>query len=206
MEGRVPITEIQVCIDCGPWRTQRYVCPTKVEHLFKPNTSHVVRISSWQTVVHFSLVQKSRSQKLLCVCVCPVLCSAPMMNDIVVMDIHQHSDGLPDDERHPHGGVAVVSIEETAHEPSQRNLERWKFRGQCVFVCVWEERKWSVTVQSHFTWAIIPIKAHSLNIFRGTLTRYWRGHERNTSFSKNTIFWISSNLTVITRSSELLCK
>lgn len=33
-----------------------------------------------------------------CVGVCPVLCSAPVMNDIVVMDVHQHGDGLSNDE------------------------------------------------------------------------------------------------------------
>lgn len=36
---------------------KRYVCPAKVEYRFKPRTSHVVH-----TVVHFSLVQKLRSQ------------------------------------------------------------------------------------------------------------------------------------------------
>lgn len=65
------------------------------------------------------------------------------MNDIVVMDIHQHGDRLANDERDPHSGVAVVSIQETAHEPSQGNLKRSKFRGQSVFVYkvgVWEEK------------------------------------------------------------------
>lgn len=65
-------------------------------------------------------------------CVCPVLCSAPVMNDIVVMDIHQHSDRLANDERDPHSCVAIVSIQETPHKPSQRNLKRLKFRGECV--------------------------------------------------------------------------
>lgn len=69
----------------------------------------------------------------LCDCVnapvCPVLCRAPMMNDIVVMDVHQHSDRLADDERDPHGSVAIVAIQETTHKPSQRNLSHHSHKG-----------------------------------------------------------------------------
>lgn len=50
-------------------------------------------------------------------------------------------------------------------EPEGMKVQRFK--------SVWQ---WTVTEREelHLTWAIIPIKAHSLNIFRGTLTRYWR--------------------------------
>lgn len=103
---------------------------------------------------------------------CPVLCSAPIMNDVVVMDIHQHGDRLANDERDPHSSVAIVSIQETAHKPCQRNLKGWRFRGPSRFESYWwqSDRKGELCL----TWAIIPIKAHSLNIFRGTLTRYWK--------------------------------
>lgn len=45
-----------------------------------------------------------------------------IVSDIVVVDIHQHGDGLADDERHPHGGVSVVSVQVAAHEERQGNL------------------------------------------------------------------------------------
>lgn len=50
------------------------------------------------------------------------------------MEIHQHSDGLADDERDPHGGVAVVTVEEATHEPSQRNLrpKKKEFRAEVM--------------------------------------------------------------------------
>lgn len=51
---------------------------------------------------------------------------------IVVVDIHQHSDRLANDEREPHGGVAIVSSQESTHKPSQRNLHRLNLRVICV--------------------------------------------------------------------------
>lgn len=42
------------------------------------------------------------------------------------MEIHQHSNGLADDERDPHSGVAIVPVEEATHKPSQRNLRQKK--------------------------------------------------------------------------------
>ena len=44
------------------------------------------------------------------VCIGPVLCAAAVMNDVVVMDIHQHSDRLANDEGDPHGGISIDSI------------------------------------------------------------------------------------------------
>lgn len=38
------------------------------------------------------------------------------------MEVHQHSNGLADDERDPHSRVAIVPVEEATHKPSQRNL------------------------------------------------------------------------------------
>lgn len=84
-----------------------------------------------------SLTELSCRRVCMCVCIqhdCGgplflVLCSAPIMNDIVVMDIHQHSDRLANDEWDPHSSVAIVSIQEPAHKPSQRNLKAWRFRG-----------------------------------------------------------------------------
>lgn len=48
------------------------------------------------------------------------------MNDIVVMDVHQHGDGLSNDEWDPHSRVAVVSVQEATYEQSQRNLKGLK--------------------------------------------------------------------------------
>lgn len=75
----------------------------------------------------------------MCVCVsvvwdhvglCLVLCGTSIMDDVVVMDIHQHSNRLANDERDPHGSVSIVSIQEATNKPSQRNLWRLKVRGQ----------------------------------------------------------------------------
>lgn len=41
------------------------------------------------------------------------------------MDIHEHGHRLPDDESQPHGRVAVVPPEESAHYPGQRDLGTW---------------------------------------------------------------------------------
>lgn len=49
--------------------------------------------------------------------------SRAVVNDVVVVDIHQHGDGLADDERDPHGGVSVDSVQVAAHEQRQRNLQ-----------------------------------------------------------------------------------
>lgn len=48
--------------------------------------------------------------------------SAAGVNDVVVVDVHQHGDGLTDDERHPHGRVSVDSFQVSAHEQRQGNL------------------------------------------------------------------------------------
>lgn len=45
-----------------------------------------------------------------------------IVNDVVVVDVHQHGDGLADDERHPHGGVSVDSVQVAAHEERQGDL------------------------------------------------------------------------------------
>lgn len=55
------------------------------------------------------------------------------MDDIVVVDVHQHSDGLANDERDPHSGVAIVSSQESTHKPSQGNLGEIRVqRSDCV--------------------------------------------------------------------------
>ncbi|TNN63809.1 hypothetical protein EYF80_026011 [Liparis tanakae] len=107
-------------------------------------TSTVLVKSPWRVYMHRGGVLQAagcaRLQQDTCTClcdrgntpVCPGLCRAPVVNDIVVMDVHQHGDRLADDERDPHHGVAVISIQETTHEPSQRNLRRYKVRGQRV--------------------------------------------------------------------------
>lgn len=101
-------------------------------------------VSTWWWLLDvLILTRPARRGVCLCVCVstkhgcrsmllkqtCPGLCRAPIMSDIVVMDVHQHGNGLANDERDPHCGVAIVSIQETAHNPSQRNLKGWRFRG-----------------------------------------------------------------------------
>lgn len=48
------------------------------------------------------------------------------------MEIHQHSNGLADDERDPHSGVAIVPVEEATHKPSQRNLRQKKKKSSQV--------------------------------------------------------------------------
>lgn len=59
-----------------------------------------------------------------------VLFSVPMMDDIIVMNVHQHSDRLSNNERHPHGCIAIVPIQVATHKPSQRNLNGLKVGGQ----------------------------------------------------------------------------
>lgn len=56
-------------------------------------------------------------------------------------------------------------------EPEEIKVQR----SECVCLqglCMGGEKVMDRSVW--LTWAIIPMKAHSLNIFRGTLTRYWR--------------------------------
>lgn len=48
---------------------------------------------------------------------------AAVVNDVVVVDVHEHGDGLADDERDPHGGVPVDPVQVAAHEQRQRNLQ-----------------------------------------------------------------------------------
>lgn len=93
------------------------------------------------------------------------------MNDVVVMEVHQHGDGLADDERDPHGSVAIDPVQVPAHKQGQRNLEEEEeegFRGPEPFD-LWQSEKEG---ELWLTWAIIPMKAHNLNILRGTLTKY----------------------------------
>ena len=47
----------------------------------------------------------------------------PVMDDVVVVHVHEHGHRLADDQRHPHRRVAIVTVEEAAHEPSQGNLQ-----------------------------------------------------------------------------------
>ena len=58
------------------------------------------------------------------------------MQDVVVMEIHQHGNRLADDERDPHSGVAIVPVEEATHKPRQRNLRQEEPAGcECACVC-----------------------------------------------------------------------
>lgn len=97
------------------------------------------------------------------------------MNDVVVVEVHQHGDGLADDERDPHGSVAIDPVQVPAHKPRQGNLEEEEkeeeeegSRGPEPFD-LWHSEKEG---ELWLTWAIIPMKAHNLNILRGTLTKY----------------------------------
>lgn len=93
------------------------------------------------------------------------------MNDIVVVEVHQHSDGLADDEWDPHGSVAIDPVQVPAHKQRQRNLEEEEeegLRGPEPFD-LWQSEKEG---ELWLTWAIIPMKAQNLNILRGTLTKY----------------------------------
>lgn len=54
------------------------------------------------------------------------LCGGAVVNDVVVVDVHQHGDGLADDERDPHGGVPVDSVQVAANEQRQGNLQEEK--------------------------------------------------------------------------------
>lgn len=58
-----------------------------------------------------------------------VLCGAAVMNYVVVMEVHQHGDGLADDERDPHGSVAIDPVQVPAHKQRQRNLEEEEEEG-----------------------------------------------------------------------------
>lgn len=167
------------------WQWFTVLCTfQKLEECLIPNCFHLVVTGGSMDV----LILTRPACRCVCVCMsikhgcrsmlleqaCPVLCRATIVNDIVVMDVHQHGNGLANDEWDPHCSVAIVSIQETAHDPSQRNLKGLRFRG----LSLWQ---WTVTEREELrlTWAIIPIKAHSLNIFRGTLTRYWRINEKH---------------------------
>lgn len=75
------------------------------------------------------------------VCIRPVLCRSHVMDDIVIMDVHQHCHRLADDEWDPHGSIAIDSIQEATHKPSQRNLEGPESGGQSesevsMFTCM----------------------------------------------------------------------
>lgn len=45
------------------------------------------------------------------------------MKYVVIVDIHEHSDGLTDDQRDPDRRVAIVTSQEAAHEHGERNLK-----------------------------------------------------------------------------------
>lgn len=45
-----------------------------------------------------------------------------VVEHVVVVDVHEHRHRLPDDDRQPHGRVAVVAAEEAAHYPGQWDL------------------------------------------------------------------------------------
>lgn len=40
-----------------------------------------------------------------------------MMQDIIVVDVHQDGEWLTNDERDPHRGVTVVTVQEATNEP-----------------------------------------------------------------------------------------
>lgn len=43
---------------------------------------------------------------------------------VVVVDVHQHGDGLANDERDPDCSVAMVTSQEAANKPGKGNLKR----------------------------------------------------------------------------------
>lgn len=42
---------------------------------------------------------------------------------VVVVDVHQHGDGLANDERDPDCRIAIVTSQEAADEPGEWNLK-----------------------------------------------------------------------------------
>lgn len=52
------------------------------------------------------------------------LCCVPIMQHVIVVKVHEHSDRLANDQRHPDGGVAVVSPQESAHKIGERDLKQ----------------------------------------------------------------------------------
>lgn len=95
-----------------------------------------------------------------------------VVEHVVVVDVHEHGHRLPDDERHPHGRIAIVAPEEAAHYPGQRDLGTWWGHSQLTTrlgVSVWRK---GGQERGALTCAIMPVKAQRRNMRRGMLTRY----------------------------------
>ena len=45
------------------------------------------------------------------------------MHDVIVMVVHEDGDRLADDQRHPHGHVARLAVEESIHKHGKRYLQ-----------------------------------------------------------------------------------
>lgn len=52
------------------------------------------------------------------------LCRIPIMQHVIVMKVHEHSDRLADDQRHPDSSIAIVSPQESAHKIGERDLKQ----------------------------------------------------------------------------------
>lgn len=92
------------------------------------------------------------------------------MQHVIVVDVHEHGDRLANDQRHPDGGVAVVSPQESAHKIGQRDLKQ---EVECEMRILFDVQQSNIE-HLRLTCAIIPRNAQSRNIFRGTLTKYWQ--------------------------------
>lgn len=89
-----------------------------------------------------------------------------VVQDVIVMDVHQDGERLTDDDWDPHRCVTVITAQKAPHEPGQRDL---MVKGLSVIKSAMiSYAAWCAGL----TCAIIPMKAQSLNIRRGTLTRY----------------------------------
>lgn len=113
----------------------------------------------------------------------------PIMQHVIVVDVHEHGDRLANDQRHPDGSVAIVSPQESAHKIGQRDLKQ-------EVECEMRNFIWCSTSNIEYlrlTCAIIPRNAQSRNIFRGTLTKYWQKLHKTLSGIlnwKNVLTWL----------------
>ena len=50
--------------------------------------------------------------------------SLRLLDDVVVVVVHEYGDRLADDEGQPHGHVAVLAVKEARHEDGERYLKQ----------------------------------------------------------------------------------
>lgn len=73
-------------------------------------------LSGWCAFALLARVHVCNRRRMLTWQAGRVLCAAAVMNDVVVVEVHQHGDGLADDERDPHGSVAIDPVQVPAHK------------------------------------------------------------------------------------------